>query len=234
MRYLMQGGAVLQDGSRQWWGGVAAAWPTRRICFARHTLFPSPQFPTTTRHHLFLPPPHPQVNGGKSAAEKVDFAYGLLEKAVGVSSVFTQSEMIDTIAITKGHGTEGVVTRWGVSRLPRKTHRGLRKVRRLSDCAGLARLCWPVLCWELCSTGLGCCEREAIRISPQPLCALACVPHLCECLSLDTASLLTLPPCLLACLPSPARWRASVRGTLPVWPGPWPALVPWVSTTARR
>ena len=36
--------------------------------------------------------------------------------------------MIDTIAITKGHGTEGVVTRWGVTRLPRKTHRGLRKV----------------------------------------------------------------------------------------------------------
>lgn len=36
--------------------------------------------------------------------------------------------MIDTIAITKGKGTEGVVTRWGVSRLPRKTHRGLRKV----------------------------------------------------------------------------------------------------------
>jgi large subunit ribosomal protein L3e len=28
----------------------------------------------------------------------------------------------------QGHGREGVVTRWGVSRLPRKTHRGLRKV----------------------------------------------------------------------------------------------------------
>ena len=39
-----------------------------------------------------------------------------------------QNEMIDTIAITRGRGTEGVVTRWGVTRLPRKTHRGLRKV----------------------------------------------------------------------------------------------------------
>jgi len=29
---------------------------------------------------------------------------------------------------TKGHGYEGVVSRWGVRRLPRKTHRGLRKV----------------------------------------------------------------------------------------------------------
>ena len=28
----------------------------------------------------------------------------------------------------KGKGYEGVVTRWGVTRLPRKTHRGLRKV----------------------------------------------------------------------------------------------------------
>ena len=28
----------------------------------------------------------------------------------------------------KGYEGEGVVTRWGVTRLPRKTHRGLRKV----------------------------------------------------------------------------------------------------------
>ena len=58
----------------------------------------------------------------------MDYAYGLFEKPVGVSDLFKQDEMIDTIAITKGRGTEGVVTRWGVSRLPRKTHRGLRKV----------------------------------------------------------------------------------------------------------
>lgn len=37
--------------------------------------------------------------------------------------------MIDVIGVTKGHGMEGVVTRWGVTRLPRKTHRGLRKAR---------------------------------------------------------------------------------------------------------
>lgn len=174
------------------------------------------------------PPPSPlpvlQVNGG-TAAQKVDFAYDLLEKAVPVSSVFNQNEMIDAIAITKGHvrrgggapcsrcsgapwavarlwpavepavlgrsahlrhpfftegkaqtwgqylslltptlpccpadahpvpaappslptlqGTEGVVTRWGVSRLPRKTHRGLRKVA----CIGAwhpARVGWTV------------------------------------------------------------------------------------------
>lgn len=36
--------------------------------------------------------------------------------------------MIDTIGVTKGKGFAGAVKRFGVTRLPRKTHRGLRKV----------------------------------------------------------------------------------------------------------
>lgn len=68
-----------------------------------------------------------QVNGG-SVAEKVDFAKSLFEKQVPVSAVFAQDELIDVLGVTKGHGVEGVITRWGVTRLPRKTHRGLRKV----------------------------------------------------------------------------------------------------------
>merc|ERR1712019_41986 len=50
------------------------------------------------------------------------------EQEVKVADVFSQDEMIDVIGATRGHGTKGVVTRWGVTRLPRKTHRGLRKV----------------------------------------------------------------------------------------------------------
>jgi large subunit ribosomal protein L3e len=83
-----------------------------------------------------------QVNGG-SVAQKVDFAYSMFEKGVSVDAVFQPNEMIDTIAITKGHGTEGVVSRWGITRLPRKTHRGLRKVA----CVGAwhpARVKWTV------------------------------------------------------------------------------------------
>mmetsp|Transcript_17992 Transcript_17992/g.44616 ORF Transcript_17992/g.44616 Transcript_17992/m.44616 type:complete len:385 (-) Transcript_17992:3342-4496(-) len=68
-----------------------------------------------------------QVNGG-SVADKIDFAQSLFEKEIKAEELFEQSEMIDTIAITKGHGYEGVTTRWGTTRLPRKTHRGLRKV----------------------------------------------------------------------------------------------------------
>lgn len=69
-----------------------------------------------------------QVNGGKTAADKVDFCTKLFEKALPVDAVFQPDEMIDVIGVSKGHGMEGVVTRWGVTRLPRKTHRGLRKV----------------------------------------------------------------------------------------------------------
>ena len=68
-----------------------------------------------------------QVNGGDIAA-KVDFAYKFFEKAIPVDAVFNKDEMIDCISVTKGKGFEGVITRWGVTRLPRKTHRGLRKV----------------------------------------------------------------------------------------------------------
>jgi len=68
-----------------------------------------------------------QINGG-TVAEKVKFGRDLFERPVKVGSVFSKDEMIDTIAVTKGKGYAGVISRWGVTRLPRKTHRGLRKV----------------------------------------------------------------------------------------------------------
>jgi len=68
-----------------------------------------------------------QVNGGDIAA-KVDFAKNLFEQEVDVTKVFGEGEVIDICAATRGHGYAGVVSRWGVTRLPRKTHRGLRKV----------------------------------------------------------------------------------------------------------
>ena len=68
-----------------------------------------------------------QVNGG-SVAEKVDFGYKLFEKEVKANDVFNEGEMIDTIGVTKGHGFTGVIKRFGIRKMPRKTHRGLRKV----------------------------------------------------------------------------------------------------------
>ena len=68
-----------------------------------------------------------QINGG-TPEKKVDFVTGLFEQEVKVADVFGQDEMIDVIGSTKGKGYNGVVTRWGVTRLVRKSHRGLRKV----------------------------------------------------------------------------------------------------------
>jgi large subunit ribosomal protein L3e len=68
-----------------------------------------------------------QVNGG-SVEEKVSYAHNLFEKPIDISSVFEDNEMIDVIAVTKGHGFNGVTARWGTKKLPRKTHKGLRKV----------------------------------------------------------------------------------------------------------
>ncbi|KAJ8529755.1 hypothetical protein K7X08_036590 [Anisodus acutangulus] len=63
-----------------------------------------------------------QVSGG-DVARKVDYAYGFFEKQIPSDAIFQKDEMIDIIGVTEGKGYEGVVTR-----LPRKTHRGLRKV----------------------------------------------------------------------------------------------------------
>lgn len=68
-----------------------------------------------------------QINGG-TVEQKVQYGRDLFEKEVPVAAVFGKDEMCDTIAVTKGHGYEGVTTRYGTKRLPRKTHRGLRKV----------------------------------------------------------------------------------------------------------
>merc|ERR1711931_46291 len=68
-----------------------------------------------------------QINGG-TVANKVEFAKEHLEKHVPVDKVFTVDECIDVIGVTKGKGFKGVTSRWNCKKLPRKTHKGLRKV----------------------------------------------------------------------------------------------------------
>ena len=68
-----------------------------------------------------------QVNGG-SIADKVEWAKSHFEQEITINDLFEADEMIDVIGVTKGKGFEGVTARWGTKKLPRKTHKGLRKV----------------------------------------------------------------------------------------------------------
>jgi large subunit ribosomal protein L3e len=68
-----------------------------------------------------------QINGGNTL-QKINFLEKISEKEVSISDIFQAREMIDVIGITKGKGFQGVIKRWGVTKLPRKTHRGARKV----------------------------------------------------------------------------------------------------------
>merc|ERR1711997_936377 len=68
-----------------------------------------------------------QLNGG-SIADKVDFARKHFEQKIPIFDVFSKDEMIDLVGVTKGKGFKGVTSRWHTKKLPRKTHKGLRKV----------------------------------------------------------------------------------------------------------
>lgn len=68
-----------------------------------------------------------QLNGG-SIEDKVNWVKEHLEKPVEVSQVFIRDEMVDCVGVTKGKGFKGVTSRWHTKKLPRKTHKGLRKV----------------------------------------------------------------------------------------------------------
>lgn len=73
-----------------------------------------------------------QLNGG-TVEDKVNWIKEHLEKPVPVTDVFAQDEMIDCIAVTKGKGFKGVTSRWHTKKLPRKTHKGLRKVACIGE-----------------------------------------------------------------------------------------------------
>mmetsp|Transcript_24250 Transcript_24250/g.54536 ORF Transcript_24250/g.54536 Transcript_24250/m.54536 type:complete len:399 (-) Transcript_24250:3-1199(-) len=68
-----------------------------------------------------------QINGG-NIRQKLAYIEAILGKKIPIDQIFSENELVDIIGITKGKGFQGVVSRWGVTKLPRKTHRGARKV----------------------------------------------------------------------------------------------------------
>jgi len=58
--------------------------------------------------------------GGKTIEEKINYAKELLGKDIKVSDIFKNGDFIDTVAVTKGKGTQGPVKRFGVKIQRRK------------------------------------------------------------------------------------------------------------------
>ena len=155
--------------------------------------------------------------------EKVDFAYALFEKEVPVDTIFSQNEMIDTIAITRGRGTEGVVTRWGVTRLPRKTHRGLRKV-----CAVALRSADLKVWGHTSKSQQSMPQRVSASIHSGGCAHLTAAVAACRLLDTPCYD----EPCEQCC--ACFRWPALARGIRPACRGRSLAPGSTASTTGRR
>merc|ERR1712242_28887 len=62
---------------------------------------------------------------------------------ITINDIFQTGGLVDVIGVTRGHGFEGVIKRWGPKLLPKKTHRGYRKV----GCIGAwhpSRVAWTI------------------------------------------------------------------------------------------
>lgn len=71
------------------------------------------------------------VGGGNNVAERVDYAMTILGKEVTVKDVFQEGSYVDVFAVTKGKGFEGVVKRFRVKILDRKSNKTRRGVATL-------------------------------------------------------------------------------------------------------
>ena len=71
-----------------------------------------------------------EVAGG-DVKRQFEYLKGLLGKEVSASEVFKEGQMIDTIGVTKGKGTQGPVKRWGVKTVMHKSNKTVRGVGTL-------------------------------------------------------------------------------------------------------
>jgi large subunit ribosomal protein L3 len=70
--------------------------------------------------------------GARSVQEAFDYAKSILGNDVRVADILREGILIDSIAVTKGHGFQGPVRRWGVRILQHKS----RKTKRGVGCIG--------------------------------------------------------------------------------------------------
>ncbi|MGV9103468.1 MAG: 50S ribosomal protein L3 [Candidatus Thorarchaeota archaeon] len=70
--------------------------------------------------------------GAPSVKEAFEYATDILGTDVRVADILEEGMLVDTIAVTKGHGFQGTVRRWGVRILQHKS----RKTKRGIGCLG--------------------------------------------------------------------------------------------------
>lgn len=71
------------------------------------------------------------IGGGNNIAERVNYAMSILGKEVALKDVFQEGDYVDVFAVTKGKGFEGVVKRFRVKILDRKSNKTRRGVATL-------------------------------------------------------------------------------------------------------
>jgi large subunit ribosomal protein L3 len=72
--------------------------------------------------------------GGEDPKSQWEYCKGLLGKEIGIKDVFRENIFVDAVAVTKGKGRQGPVTRWGIKMQKRKHMRGGHM--RLPGCIG--------------------------------------------------------------------------------------------------
>ena len=70
--------------------------------------------------------------GAPNVAEAFEYAKSVLGTDIRVADILTEGILIDSIAVTKGHGFQGPVRRWGIRILQHKS----RKTKRGVGCIG--------------------------------------------------------------------------------------------------
>jgi large subunit ribosomal protein L3 len=68
---------------------------------------------------------------GGTIKEQFEYASPLIGQEIRVRDIFQSGQFLDVIAVTKGKGFQGVVKRFGVSKLPHKSRKRIRAVGTL-------------------------------------------------------------------------------------------------------
>jgi large subunit ribosomal protein L3 len=68
---------------------------------------------------------------GATIKEQLEYAKPLIGKTINITDVFKEGHYIDTIAVSKGKGVQGVIKRWGVKIRDRKSRKMKRGVATL-------------------------------------------------------------------------------------------------------